>query len=169
MPVGETGLAGPAVQLVHSRWTKTSTNNHGNAGLQHQHKLFISKLHLAERAVFLVGRTPLKAEINSADGLPSPLWKRHYVLDGDAQLTRGVWDDAKRVSVFFSFVSRAPWCWMVLPGSPAKHSIFQAVFTGCHTAVHKKRFQSILHLILSSVIWASIRSNSREANGVPLI
>lgn len=44
MPVGETGLAGPAVQLVHSRWTKTSTNNHGNAGLQHQHKLFISKL-----------------------------------------------------------------------------------------------------------------------------
>lgn len=77
-------------QFVHSRQTKRNTNNHGSAGLQHlHHKLFISKLHLAEQAVFLVGRRPLKTQINSADGPSSPLWKRHYVLDGDAQGSLG--------------------------------------------------------------------------------
>lgn len=169
MPFGESGLAGAAVQFVHSRQTKTSTNNRGKASLQHlHHKLFISKLHFGERTVFLAGRTPLKEQINSADGLSSPLWKRHYVLDGDAQQTRGVWEDTKCVSASPLFCGQGTVA--VLDGAAQQSIAFPRLFSQDVTKLYtKKRFQYILHLILSSVIWASIGNNSREANRVPLI
>lgn len=155
------GLAEAAVQFVHGRSTETSTNNHSSAGLQHlHHKPFTSKLHLAEWAAFLVGKRPLQTQITSADGPSSPLWKRHFVPAGDAQQTRGVWDDARCVSgqgttVVLDGAARQPSRAQRFPGY--SHRMPQ-------NSTPKKRFQYILHLILSSAIWASIRNNSHETN-----
>lgn len=71
MPFGETGLAGAAGQLVH-RLKQVQINNMAGPSAPSSQTIH-HKLHLAEEAVFLGARRPLKAQINSADGPCPPL------------------------------------------------------------------------------------------------
>lgn len=115
---------------------------------------FISKLHLAEATVFLVGRRPLKAQINSADGPSSSLWKRNSVLDGDTQQTRGVWDDAKCVSALLLFCGQGTL--VVLDGAarqPSKAQHFPGYF---HRMSHNCRQKKKVSVHLASDIVSSV-------------
>lgn len=93
------------------------------------------------------------------------------MLQGDTQHSGGVSRDARlatnTAAFWFSFPRGVSGGWVVR--SPAKYSVIQAVFTGPSHNCEHKGFQYVSHLILISVISAKIRSNSREANGVPLI
>lgn len=100
------------------------------------------------------------------------------MLQGDTQQSGGVSCDARlatnTAAFWFSFPRGVSGGWVVrsqalAPGSPAKYSVIQAVFTGPSHNCEHKGFQYVSRLILISVISAKIRSNSCEANGVPLI
>lgn len=160
MPFGEKGLAGAAGQLVH-RLKQVQINNHGRA-----FSTFITNYSSAN-CIYLKEQFFLGVENISKHRLI--LWWTFFTSVNKA-LCAWWWCPAKQGSLGWCKTCECKvsllgaefwWCWVVLPGSPAKHSVFQAISTGCHTAVHKKRLQCILDLI-----WAQLSEHQSEITPV---
>lgn len=168
MPFGETGLAGAAGQLVH-RLKQVQINNHGRAfstfitnyssanciylkeqfflGVEdiskHRFILLVDLPHLCEQGIVCLVVTPSKA---GEFGMMQNVWVQSFSFGG-------------KILVVLGGAAR----------QPSKAQCFPGYFHRMSHSCTQKKASMHLRSDLSSVIWASVRNNSREANGVPLI